>query len=76
MFQNDKDRNLIARLHSENLQIIPWPVIGSKEFYRPFSALKGKLDQRGISHRTADEFLLTLKTLMAKFKVRFISSSE
>jgi hypothetical protein len=73
--QNEKDGNFIARLHSGNLQIIPWPVIGSKEFYRLFFAVKKKLEQQRPSHRTAGEFLLTLKTLMAKLKVRSISLS-
>ena len=73
--QNEQDSNFITRLHSGNLQIIPWPVIGSKEFYRLFFAVKKKLDQQIPSHRTAGEFLLTLKTLMAKLKVRSISLS-
>ncbi|KAF8270132.1 hypothetical protein EI94DRAFT_1572312 [Lactarius quietus] len=66
--QDEQDANFITRLHGGKLQIIPWPVIGSIEFYRLFSAVKQKLDQQKTSHRTAGEFLLTLKTLMAKLK--------
>jgi hypothetical protein len=51
------------------LQIIPWPVIESREFYRLFTSLKRRLDQQPTSHHTAGEFLHTLKTLMAKLKV-------
>jgi hypothetical protein len=47
---------------------MPWPVIGSKEFYKLFSTLKMRLDLQKISHLTAGEFLHTVKTLMAKLK--------
>ncbi|KAF8270133.1 hypothetical protein EI94DRAFT_1572289 [Lactarius quietus] len=66
--QDEQDANFITRLHAGKLQIIPWPVIGTREFYKLFSALKKKLDQQRTSHKTAGEFLLTLKTLMAKLK--------
>ncbi|KAH9988133.1 hypothetical protein BJV77DRAFT_1061467 [Russula vinacea] len=66
--QDEQDANFITRLHAGKLQIIPWPVIESKEFYKLFSALKRKLDQQATSHYTAGEFLHTLKTLMAKLK--------
>ncbi|KAI9462918.1 hypothetical protein BJY52DRAFT_1221931 [Lactarius psammicola] len=66
--QDEQDANFITRLHGGKLQIIPWPVIGSREFYKLFSAVKKKLDQQKTSHRTAGEFLHMLKTLMAKLK--------
>ncbi|KAN0136073.1 hypothetical protein V8E53_005933 [Lactarius tabidus] len=66
--QEEKDANFITRLHAGKVQIIPWPVIRSREYFKPFSALKKKLDKQIISHNTAGEFLLTLKTLMAKLK--------
>jgi hypothetical protein len=74
--QDEQEANFITRLHAGKLQIIPWPVIESKEFYKLFAAVTRKLDQQRTSHRTAGEFLLTLKTLMAKLKVRSISFSE
>ncbi|KAI9437933.1 hypothetical protein BJY52DRAFT_1229957 [Lactarius psammicola] len=64
--QDEQDANFITRLHGGKLQIIPWPVIGSREFYRLFSAVKKELDRQRTSHRTAGEFLHMLKTLMAK----------
>jgi hypothetical protein len=67
--QDEQDANFITRLHAGKLQIIPWPVIESRKFYKLFSALKRKLDQQSTSHHTAGEFLHTLKTLMAKLKV-------
>src|SRR5712691_1490103 len=73
--QDEQDANFISRLHAGKLQIIPWPVIESKEFYKLFGALKRKLDQQATSHHTAGEFLHTLKTLMAKLKVGFASFS-
>ncbi|KAF8491332.1 hypothetical protein F5888DRAFT_1057818 [Russula emetica] len=66
--QDEQDANFITRLHAGKLQIIPWPVIESREFYKLFAALKRKLDQQPTSHHTAGEFLHTLKTLMAKLK--------
>ncbi len=71
--QDEQDANFITRLHAGKVQIIPWPVIESRDFYRPFSAVKKELNQQSTSHNTAGEFLHTLKTLMAKLKVRSIS---
>ncbi|KAI0302897.1 hypothetical protein B0F90DRAFT_1935607 [Multifurca ochricompacta] len=66
--QQEQDANFISRLHGGKLDIIPWPVIESKEFYKLFSTLKKRLDMQKISHPTAGEFLHTIKTLMAKLK--------
>lgn len=49
------------------------PVIESKEFYKLFPALKRRLDQQVVTHRSAGEFLHLMKTLMAKLKVRVAS---
>jgi hypothetical protein len=68
--QQEQRANFITRLHGGKLDIIPWPVIESKEFYKLFSALKKRLNSQKISHTTAGEFLFTIKTLMAKLKVR------
>lgn len=51
------------------MDIIAWPVIESREFYKLFATLKMRLDQQKISHSSAGEFLHTIKTLMAKLKV-------
>lgn len=67
--QDEQDANFISRLHAGQLNIVPWPVIESKQFYSLFPALKRRLDQQQITHQTAGEFLHTLKTLMAKLKV-------
>ncbi|KAI9431440.1 hypothetical protein BJY52DRAFT_1423128 [Lactarius psammicola] len=58
--QDEQDANFITRLHGG--------MIGSREFYKLFSAVKEMLDQQRTSHNTAGEFLYTLKTLMAKLK--------
>ena len=52
------------------MDIMPFPVIKSREFYKLFSTLKKRLDSQKISHPAAGEFLYTIKTLMAKLKVR------
>ena len=67
--QQEQDGNFISRLHGGKLDIIPWPVIESRSFYKLFSALKKRLDLQKISHPAAGEFLYTIKTLMAKLKV-------
>jgi hypothetical protein len=67
--QQEKDDNFISRLHGGKLDIMPWPVIESREFYKLFATLKARLDQQTFSHPTAGEFLHTIKTLMAKLKV-------
>ncbi|KAF7982845.1 hypothetical protein HWV62_25812 [Athelia sp. TMB] len=66
--QDEQDANFITKLHAGKLNIIPWPVIESRDFYRLFPALKKSLDKQVVTHRTAGEFLHTLKTLMAKLK--------
>ncbi|KAI9453843.1 hypothetical protein BJY52DRAFT_1418099 [Lactarius psammicola] len=66
--EQEQDDNFISRLHGGKLDIIPWPVIESKEFYKLFASLKRRLDLQKISHSTAGEFLHTIKTLMAKLK--------
>jgi len=45
-------------------------VVKSREFYKLFATLKKRLDLQKISHPAAGEFLYTIKTLMAKLKVR------
>ncbi|KAJ7117678.1 hypothetical protein C8R44DRAFT_199862 [Mycena epipterygia] len=66
--EDEQDANFISRLHAGQLDIIPWPVIESKQFYALFPTLKKTLDQQEVTHPTAGEFLHTLKTLMAKLK--------
>ncbi|KAJ7289087.1 hypothetical protein C8J57DRAFT_1459186 [Mycena rebaudengoi] len=67
--KDEQDANFISRLHAGQLNIVPWPVIESKQFYQLFPAVKRLLDKQEVTHRTAGEFLHTLKTLMAKLKV-------
>ena len=69
MVEQEQDDNFISRLHGGKLDIIPWPVIESAEFYKLFTVLKRRLDLQKCSHPTAGEFLHTIKTLMAKIKV-------
>ncbi|KAH9029444.1 hypothetical protein EDB85DRAFT_1532154 [Lactarius pseudohatsudake] len=66
--ESERDSNFITRLHVGELNIIPWPVIESEEFYQLFRRVKKILDKQPTSHHTAGGFLLTLKTLMAKLK--------
>jgi hypothetical protein len=67
--EQEQETNFISRMHGGKFDIIPWPVIESREFYKSFATLKTHLDQQRTSHSTAGEFLYTIKTLMAKLKV-------
>ena len=62
--------NFISKLHRGKLAVIPWPVIQSPHFYDLFESLKNRLDRQPSTHKSAGEFLLVLKMLMAKLKVR------
>ncbi|KAI6030357.1 hypothetical protein EDC04DRAFT_2572165 [Pisolithus marmoratus] len=66
--QDEQEANFITRLHAGRLNIVPWPVIESKEFYKLFTKVKRCLDQQPVTHPVAGEFLLEMKTLMAKLK--------
>ena len=67
--EEERGGDFILRLHRGKLDIIPWPVVETKEFYRLFTILKGRLDRQKISYPTAGTFLHTIKTLMAKIMV-------
>jgi len=67
--QDEQDRNFITKLHHGKLDIIYWPAIGPKQFNTLFPTIQKCLDQQEVTHKTAGEFLQTLKTLMAKLKV-------
>ncbi|KAG8900443.1 hypothetical protein FRB99_006039 [Tulasnella sp. 403] len=62
--------NFITVLHDSQLTVIPWNVIQSREFYTLFSKLSKHLFKQQTTHATAGEFLITLKTLMAKLKAQ------
>lgn len=66
---DEQEANFITRLHGGKLDIIPWPVIESKQFYQLFQKLKKRLDKQVLTHTSAGEFLVMIKTLMAKLKV-------
>ncbi|KAG9039495.1 hypothetical protein FS837_000976 [Tulasnella sp. UAMH 9824] len=62
----ERGENFITVLHDSQLAVMPWDVIQSKEFYTRFSKLSKHLFKQRATHRNSGEFLLTLKTLMAK----------
>ncbi|KAG9001403.1 hypothetical protein FRB90_011631, partial [Tulasnella sp. 427] len=62
--------NFITVLHNSQLTVIPWSVILSSDFYRLFGKLGKTLFNQKTTHDTAGEFLITLKTLMAKMKAQ------
>ncbi|KIJ64840.1 hypothetical protein HYDPIDRAFT_40028 [Hydnomerulius pinastri MD-312] len=66
--QDEQGSNFITRLHRGQLDMLPWPVIESKEFYRQFSVIKKRLDRQKVTYGAAGEFLHLMKTLMAKLK--------
>ncbi|KAJ7180916.1 hypothetical protein C8R46DRAFT_595271 [Mycena filopes] len=66
--EDEQDANFISRLHAGQLNIVPWPVIESRQFYTLFHGMARLLNKQEVTHNTAGEFLHTLKTLMAKLK--------
>lgn len=71
---SEQAANFISVLHNSQLTVIPWSVIQSKEFYTLFTKLSKLLMSQETTHASAGEFLVTLKTLMAKMKVRPMGS--
>ncbi|KAG8903576.1 hypothetical protein FRB99_003127, partial [Tulasnella sp. 403] len=72
----EKADNFITVLHDSRLTVIPWNVIQSPEFYTLFSRLSKCLFDQRTTHASAREFLMTLKTLMAKLKAQDWSSID
>jgi hypothetical protein len=68
--ENERDSNFITRLHAGKLEYYPVASDRIRGILPAFQKVKKALDQQPTSHHTAGEFLLTLKTLMAKLKVR------
>ncbi|KAG9089762.1 hypothetical protein FRC06_001400 [Ceratobasidium sp. 370] len=68
--EKEQDQNFISRLHRGHIQIIPWPVINSSNFYTLFRHLRQNLDRQAFTHGTGGAFLHNLKTLMAKIKAQ------
>ncbi|KAG8993098.1 hypothetical protein FRB94_011064 [Tulasnella sp. JGI-2019a] len=66
----EQAENFITKLHAGQLTVIPWNVIESREFYTLFSKLSRQLFKQKTTHTSAGEFLMTLKTLMAKLKAQ------
>ena len=66
---DQQGRNFITTLHRGQLDIIPWPVIQSPEFYTQMRVLKARLDEKPFAYGSAASFLRTLKLLMARLKV-------
>ncbi|KAF8321130.1 hypothetical protein DL93DRAFT_2224184 [Clavulina sp. PMI_390] len=65
---DEQEDNFITKLHGGKLDIIPWPVIQSQDFYNLMVTLKDRLDFEDSTHGNASMFLRTLKTFMAKLK--------
>lgn len=66
--QEEQGLNFITRLHRGRLNIMPWPVIKSRNFYTLFSGVRDTLEKRPWTYAGGSVFLHTLKTLMAKIK--------
>ncbi|KEP50719.1 von willebrand factor type A domain protein [Rhizoctonia solani 123E] len=66
--QMERDKNFISRLHRGKIQIIPWPVINSPEFYSLFNAVRKRLEMQDFTHQTGGAFLHKLKSLMVDIK--------
>ena len=72
--RDKQGENFITTLHRGQLDIIPWPVIQSQEFYTQMGVLRSKLEGKSSTHGDAAKFLRTLKLLMARLKVGICSN--
>jgi hypothetical protein len=72
----EQEANFITRLHRGRMNIIPWPVIESPQFYALFATARRCLAKEPITHPRAGIFLQTMKTLMAKLKVTQIPAIQ
>jgi hypothetical protein len=72
MVEEEGEDNFITKLHRGRLGFISWPVIESSRFYTLFSNLRTRFMKQPITHKHAGAFLVVLKTLMAKLKVRLL----
>ncbi|KAL5639869.1 hypothetical protein ACGC1H_006444 [Rhizoctonia solani] len=62
------ERNAIPSLHRGGIQVIPWPVINTTDFYTMFTHLRELLFQGQPAHPSGSAFLHVLKIMMAKIK--------
>ncbi|KAF8305258.1 hypothetical protein DL93DRAFT_2160360 [Clavulina sp. PMI_390] len=65
---DEQEGAFITKIHRGKLNILPWPIIRSQEFYDLLDLLRDRLDQQEPSHGNALMFLQTLKGLMAMLK--------
>jgi hypothetical protein len=70
--EKEEGQNFITRLHRGCIQVIPWPVIHSPNFYSLFLRLCRQLDKQKFTYTSGGTFLHNLKTLMAKLKVSVV----
>ncbi|EMD40863.1 hypothetical protein CERSUDRAFT_121499 [Gelatoporia subvermispora B] len=66
--QLEQGSNFITRLHRGRLDIVPWPVIESRQFYTLFTAFRKRLDKQATTYSGGSIFLQIIKTVMAKLK--------
>ncbi|CAE6451517.1 unnamed protein product, partial [Rhizoctonia solani] len=64
------DNRVVLSLHRAGIQVIPWPVINTVDFYVMFARLRKQLDQRPPTCHNGSVFSHKLKILMGKIKTR------
>ncbi|KAG8749559.1 hypothetical protein FRC11_011192, partial [Ceratobasidium sp. 423] len=70
LIEDTAERSSILSLHRGGIQVIPWPVINTTDFYAMFTYLRERLLQRQPTYPSGSVFLHNLKILMTKIKAR------
>ncbi|KDN44291.1 hypothetical protein RSAG8_05555, partial [Rhizoctonia solani AG-8 WAC10335] len=68
LIEHADERNAIPSLHRGGIQVIPWPVINTTDFYAMFTHLHEQLFKGQPSHPSGSVLLHNLKIMMAKIK--------
>ncbi|CAE6445143.1 unnamed protein product [Rhizoctonia solani] len=66
--EHTDERNVVPSLHHGGIQVIPWPVINTTDFYAMFTHLHKLLLKGQPAHPSGSVFLHALKIMMAKIK--------
>ncbi|KAF8289765.1 hypothetical protein DL93DRAFT_2069130 [Clavulina sp. PMI_390] len=66
--QREREGNFISKLHRGKLDIMPWPVIESPQFYTLMNTLKARLEEQNSTHGSVSMFVHNMKILMAKLR--------
>ena len=63
-------------MYKGGLDIIPWPMFNDAAWFKTLSKVNKKLDKQEAKYENARTFLQNTKVIMAKLKVRNVTSND